>query len=608
MPAAVGGGQQLEAGAGLARMADTTFFWHDYETFGRVPRRDRPAQFAGVRTDAELNEIGEPVMLHCQPAPDFAARPRELPADRHPAAALPAAGRARTRLRRRHRSRAGAPGTVGVGYNSIRFDDEVTRLPVLAQPDRPLRARMAERLRPLGPAGRGALHLGAAARGHQWPRHDDGRPSFKLEHLTAANGLAHEAAHDALSDVRATIALARLVRAPAAAVGLLPEAARQGRGARRDGRGRPFLHLSGMYPVERGCMAWCGRWRRTRQQERGHRLGPGARPGRACGAGRRDRAPAHVQQAADLPEGVRGCPSRPSTSTSRRSSSATSRRWPAMAERWGIDLAAALRHAERRPRWAGARRPVGPVFARPAPARRPTSTKTCTAASSATTDRRTLQRLRELSPERSWPASAGLRRRAAGGTAVPLPRAQLPDTLSDEEHSAGSSTCARACTKGGRRAHAGAVLRAHRRAGRERRRRGQAILEALYDYAEDIAPEPLVMVVDDSKVVRVKTSRLLAAHHFRVSLAEDGQAALEVIAREAPQVLITDVEMPGMDGLSLTRAVRADARTATLPVVMITSADDRLKDEAAAAGVTVLMGKPYSGLRNTHPVQQTPPG
>src|SRR5687767_9829683 len=51
-------------------MADFTFFWHDYETFGRVPRRDRPAQFAGIRTDADLNEIGQPLMRYCQPAPD----------------------------------------------------------------------------------------------------------------------------------------------------------------------------------------------------------------------------------------------------------------------------------------------------------------------------------------------------------------------------------------------------------------------------------------------------------------------------------------------------------------------------------------------------------
>jgi exodeoxyribonuclease-1 len=54
----------------LRHMDAMTFFWHDYETFGVVPRRDRPAQFAGVRTDADLNEIDEPVTVYCQPADD----------------------------------------------------------------------------------------------------------------------------------------------------------------------------------------------------------------------------------------------------------------------------------------------------------------------------------------------------------------------------------------------------------------------------------------------------------------------------------------------------------------------------------------------------------
>lgn len=102
------------------------------------------------------------------------------------------------------------------------------------------------------------------------------------------------------------------------------------------------------------------------------------------------------------------------------------------------------------------------------------------------------------------------------------------------------------------------------------------------------------MVADDSKVVRVKTSRLLAAHHFRVVLAEDGLQALALAEQETPQVLVTDVEMPGLDGLDLTRRLRADPRTAALPVIMITSADDRLAPSAAAAGVSVLMGKPYA--------------
>ncbi|WP_268877708.1 exonuclease domain-containing protein [Chromobacterium phragmitis] len=52
-------------------MSKHTFFWHDYETFGAVPRQDRPSQFAGIRTDADLNEIGEPVMLYCKPSPDY---------------------------------------------------------------------------------------------------------------------------------------------------------------------------------------------------------------------------------------------------------------------------------------------------------------------------------------------------------------------------------------------------------------------------------------------------------------------------------------------------------------------------------------------------------
>ena len=52
-----------------------TFLWHDYETFGAVPRRDRPSQFAAIRTDADLNEVGEPLMVYCKPAPDYLPSP-----------------------------------------------------------------------------------------------------------------------------------------------------------------------------------------------------------------------------------------------------------------------------------------------------------------------------------------------------------------------------------------------------------------------------------------------------------------------------------------------------------------------------------------------------
>src|SRR6185437_5803745 len=92
-----------------------------------------------------------------------------------------------------------------------------------------------------------------------WPLHPDGRPSFKLEHLAAANDLAHASAHDALSDVRATLALARLIRQRQPrlwdfCLRLRGKEAVQAEMESAQAQGRPFLHVSGMYGVERGCM------------------------------------------------------------------------------------------------------------------------------------------------------------------------------------------------------------------------------------------------------------------------------------------------------------------------------------------------------------------
>ena len=103
----------------------------------------------------------------------------------------------------------------------------------------------------------------------------------------------------------------------------------------------------------------------------------------------------------------------------------------------------------------------------------------------------------------------------------------------------------------------------------------------------------LVMIADDSKVVRIKTSRLLAKHLYRVSLAEDGLDAARQIALDLPDVLITDVEMPGMDGFELTRQVRGNPRTAHIPIVMITADDVKHRADAFEAGVSVLLSKPY---------------
>ncbi|MBB5606825.1 MULTISPECIES: exodeoxyribonuclease I [unclassified Janthinobacterium] len=242
-------------------MTIQTFLWHDYETFGVQPRRDRPAQFAAIRTDAELNEIGEPIMLYCQPANDFLPDPQScLITGITPQQCLQQ-GVPEHAFATVIEAAFSEPGTIGVGYNTIRFDDEVTRFLLWRNLHDPYArewknhcgrwdlldvVRMTHALRPDG---------------MQWPKRDDGQTSFRLEHLSKANGLLHEAAHDALSDVRATIALARLIKQTqpklfefclalhkkdkvASEMGMHLDAAQR----------QPFLHVSGMFPAESGCL------------------------------------------------------------------------------------------------------------------------------------------------------------------------------------------------------------------------------------------------------------------------------------------------------------------------------------------------------------------
>ena len=119
---------------------------------------------------------------------------------------------------------------------------------------------------------------------------------------------------------------------------------------------------------------------------------------------------------------------------------------------------------------------------------------------------------------------------------------------------------------------------------------------AVVDEAEAAAARaPLVMVVDDSLTVRRVTQRLLTREGYRVVLAKDGMEAVEKLALERPAILLSDIEMPRMDGFDLVRNVRADARLAGLPVVMITSRiAQKHRDYAAELGVDHYLGKPYS--------------
>lgn len=190
----------------------TTLYWHDYETWGEVPAQDRPSQFAGVRTDTDLNIIGDPLMMYCKPSPDVLPKPEACLVTGLSPQVAEEQGVNEAAFVSRIAAELSWPGTCGVGYNSIRFDDEVTRYALYRNFYDPYErewkngnsrwdiidmVRMTRALRP---------------EGINWPNYDDGTPCFRLEMLTKANQLEHGSAHDALSDVYATIALARLIK------------------------------------------------------------------------------------------------------------------------------------------------------------------------------------------------------------------------------------------------------------------------------------------------------------------------------------------------------------------------------------------------------------
>lgn len=187
-----------------------TFYWYDFEATGIDPRRDRPLQVAGLRTDEDLNEIGEPLCIDCRLPPEV------LP---HPMACLitgigperATAGLPEPEFIHLLHEQMAVPETCSAGYNNLRYDDEMTRFTLYRNFHDPY-AREWQ-----GGNSRwdllDALRAAHALRpeGIVWPR-QDGFTSLRLELLTAANGIDHGQAHDALADVRATIAMARVLK------------------------------------------------------------------------------------------------------------------------------------------------------------------------------------------------------------------------------------------------------------------------------------------------------------------------------------------------------------------------------------------------------------
>ncbi|MGD8109341.1 exodeoxyribonuclease I [Vibrio sp. TRT 17S01] len=190
-----------------------TFFFFDYETWGTSPAKDRPSQFAGVRTDMDFNIIGEPLVIYCQLPSDYLPSPEAaLITGITPQTAMQN-GLPEPEFIAKIHAELATPNTISLGYNSIRFDDEVTRYTCYRNFLDPYawswqngnsRWDLLDVMR--------ACHA-LRPEGIEWPENDEGYTSFKLEHLSVANGIEHENAHDAMADVIATIEMAKKLKA-----------------------------------------------------------------------------------------------------------------------------------------------------------------------------------------------------------------------------------------------------------------------------------------------------------------------------------------------------------------------------------------------------------
>ena len=236
-----------------------SFLFYDLETFGSDPRRTRIAQFAAIRTDADLNEIDEPIDFFVKPADDLLPSPiATLITGITPQQALRDGVTEATAFARINDEMA-RPGTCSAGYNSIRFDDEFVRFG--------LYRNFHDAYEREWKAGNSrwdlldALRLMHALRpdGIKWRQREDGKgTSFKLEHLAEDNGLRQGMAHEALSDVRALIGIARLFRSHQPRLWDYALKLRDKRFAASlmdPVAMTPLLHISQRYPASRMCAA-----------------------------------------------------------------------------------------------------------------------------------------------------------------------------------------------------------------------------------------------------------------------------------------------------------------------------------------------------------------
>jgi exodeoxyribonuclease-1 len=475
-----------------------TFLWHDYETFGAQPRRDRPAQFAAIRTDANLNEIGDPIMLYCQPAPDFLPDPvsclitgitpqqcLEWGVPEHQFAATIEAAFSQA-------------GTIGVGYNTIRFDDEITRFMFWRNLIDPYAREWQHQCGRWDLLDVVRMTYALRPEGMEWPLRDDGKPSFKLEHLAKANGLLHEAAHDALSDVRATIALARLIRERqpklfdfclglhkkdrvAAEIGMqLAPAQRQ-----------PFLHVSGMFPAEQGCIGLVYPLA-THPSNKNEVLVWDCRydPAELFTLNADTIRLRMFSKTADLPEGVTRLPIKSiHLNKSPMLVSNLKTLTPAMAARWGIDLDQGRVHALAVAAGPDMGALWDQVYHRPAPAGETDVDEDLYGGFINNNDKRKLETLRAEKPERLASARPSFDDERLTELLFRYRARNFPHTLTEAETAQWEAHRAARLFDGAAGARTIEQLFAEiDTLSEDADERAEEILGALYDYAGEIAP------------------------------------------------------------------------------------------------------------------------
>ena len=235
-----------------------TFYWYDLETFGLDPRWDRIAQFAGIRTDASLEPIGEPLVSYCRITPDYVPSIESCLVTGLVPQETIEKGVREFEFISAILAEFSQPQTCVLGYNSLSFDDEFIRNALYRNFFEPYKreyehgnsrwdiidlVRVVHDLRPEGIV---------------WPHKEDGRPSFKLEELAAANEIVHDRAHEALSDVYATIGMTKLIREKQPKLFKYVYQHRSREAVREQidlDKKSPFLYTSRVYTSDKGCTA-----------------------------------------------------------------------------------------------------------------------------------------------------------------------------------------------------------------------------------------------------------------------------------------------------------------------------------------------------------------